>query len=106
MKALSRISLRLLAFNLLLVFLPVAGVLYIGTYEARLESAENRSIAQQARMMAMVLARQGELDPITIDELLHRVRAGVRFRVVDEHGNLVADSRVQVITRPRGSVRR
>ena len=28
-----RIAIRLLAFNLLLVFLPVAGVLYLGAYE-------------------------------------------------------------------------
>jgi two-component system sensor histidine kinase ChvG len=101
-----RISIRLLAFNLLLVFLPVAGVLYLGTYEARLESAEMRSIAQQARILANVLGRQGELDPIAIDELLHRVRGSVRFRVVDEHANLVADSRVQIIARRRGSARR
>jgi two-component system sensor histidine kinase ChvG len=101
-----RIAVRLLAFNLLLVFFPVAGVLYLGTYEARLESAEARSIAQQARLLATVLSRDGELDPIAIDELLHRLRGSVRFRVVDERGSLVADSRVQIIARRRGSARR
>ena len=35
LKVMKRIAIRLLAFNLLLVFLPVAGVLYLGAYEAR-----------------------------------------------------------------------
>ncbi len=33
LKSLSRISIRLLAFNVLLVFLPMAGVLFLDTYE-------------------------------------------------------------------------
>ena len=37
---LSRISIRLALFNLLVVFLPVAGVLFIGSYEQHLETAQ------------------------------------------------------------------
>ena len=35
-RALSRIWIRLLAFNVLLVFLPAAGLLYLDTYERQL----------------------------------------------------------------------
>lgn len=88
-----RIALRLLAFNLLLVFLPVAGVLYLGAYEARLEQAEARSIAEQGRIVATALARDAALNPIDADELLARTRSEVRFRVLDATGRVVADSR-------------
>ena len=37
----SRIVVRLLAFNLLLVFLPVAGILYLDVYQTRLLESEN-----------------------------------------------------------------
>jgi two-component system sensor histidine kinase ChvG len=88
-----RIAIRLLAFNLLLVFLPVAGVLYLGAYEARLESAEVRSIAEQARIVAVSLGRDAVLNPIDADELLARSRSEVRFRVLDASGRIIADSR-------------
>jgi two-component system sensor histidine kinase ChvG len=88
-----RIAIRLLAFNLLLVFLPVAGVLYLGAYEARLESAEVRSIAEQARIVAASLALEPALNPIDADELLARTRGDVRFRVLDPSGRVIADSR-------------
>ena len=39
----SRIASRLLAFDLLLLFLPIAGVLYLDVYEARLLEAQERS---------------------------------------------------------------
>jgi len=88
-----RIAIRLLAFNLLLVFLPVAGVLYLGAYEARLESGEARSIAEQARIVAAALGRDAALNPIDADELLARTRSEVRFRVLDTAGRVIADSR-------------
>jgi two-component system sensor histidine kinase ChvG len=88
-----RITIRLLAFNLLLVFLPVAGVLYLGAYEARLESAENRSIAEQARIVAAAIGRDASLNPIDADELLARTHSEVRFRVLDTTGRVIADSR-------------
>lgn len=88
-----RIAIRLLAFNLLLVFLPVAGVLYLGAYEARLEQAEARSIAEQGRIVATALGRDATLNPIDADELLARTRSEVRFRVLDPAGRVIADSR-------------
>ena len=88
-----RIAIRLLAFNLLLVFLPVAGVLYLGAYEARLESAEIRSMTEQARIAAAAIGRDAALNPIDVDELLARTRSDVRFRVLDPSGRVIADSR-------------
>ena len=39
----SRISIRLMLFNVLLVFLPVAGLLLLGTYERHLEARSTRA---------------------------------------------------------------
>ena len=105
-RTLSRLPIRLLAFNLLLVFLPIAGVMYLGAYEKRLETAEVRSMTEQARILAASIGRDGRLDAIVIDDLLHRSRGEVRFRIVDRGGNLVADSKVLPPPRHKGSVRR
>ena len=51
----SRIGLRVLAFNLLLVFLPVAGILYLDVYEAQLLETQERGMVQQARVLAAAL---------------------------------------------------
>ena len=48
----SRIAIRLLAFNLLLLFLPIAGILYLDVYETRLLEAQERAMVQQGRLMA------------------------------------------------------
>jgi len=59
----SRISVRLLLFNILLVFLPVAGFLYLGVYETQLLQDQERSMVQQGRLLAAALGGQGELNP-------------------------------------------
>src|SRR5438045_355630 len=105
-RILSRLPIRLLAFNLLLVFLPIAGVMYLGAYEKRLETAEIRSMTEQARILAVAIGRDGRLDAIVLDDLLHRSRGEVRFRIVDAGGNLVADSKVLPPPKRYGSVRR
>ena len=43
---------RLLAFNLLLVFLPLFGFIYLDVYEHQLLRAQERSMVQQARLLA------------------------------------------------------
>ena len=58
----SRIGRRLLAFNLLLVFLPVAGILYLDVYETRLLDVQERGMVQQGRLVAAAL---GDRDRIT-----------------------------------------
>ena len=90
----SRIGRRLLAFNLLLVFLPVAGILYLDVYETRLLEAQERGMVQQGRLVAAAL---GEREPLMAGEavaLLSRLgrRGDGRIRVYDTTGMLLADS--------------
>jgi two-component system, OmpR family, sensor histidine kinase ChvG len=90
----SRIGLRLLAFNLLLVFLPVAGILYLDVYEGRLLEVQERGMVQQARLVAAALGGHDALDPVQADALLSRFgqRGEARIRVYDTAGALIADS--------------
>ena len=89
----SRIAVRLLAFNLLLVFLPVAGILYLDVYETRLLDAQERSMVQQARLLAAALAEHETIDPAGAGELLSRMgRADARLRVYGTGATLLADS--------------
>ena len=52
MSVLSRLPVRLLAFNILLVFLPAAGVLFLDTYERHLLEAQERTMGQEGRLLA------------------------------------------------------
>jgi two-component system sensor histidine kinase ChvG len=88
----ARLSVRLLAFNLLLVFLPIAGVLYLGAYETRLETAEVRAMSDQARVLAAALGERA-LDVRSFEEIVRRAKVrDVRVRLVDAGGRVVADS--------------
>jgi two-component system sensor histidine kinase ChvG len=90
----ARISIRLLAFNVLLVFLPAAGLLYLDTYEKQLLAAQERSMVQQGRLLAAALAEPDGIDPWYAERLLRQLRRRhqARLRVVDVNGYLVADS--------------
>ncbi len=103
----ARIFIRLLAFNLLLVFLPLGGVLYLGAYEARLETSEVRSMTDEARLLAAAMAREGSLNARLADDLLARWPTEVRFRFLDTTGRVIADSRAYQPPPPlrRGSAR-
>ena len=89
-----RIALRLLAFNLLILFLPVAGVLYLDVYEVRLLEAQERAMVQQARLLAAALGGAPELDARAVEGILARLerRTDARLRVFDSAGVLLADS--------------
>jgi two-component system sensor histidine kinase ChvG len=91
---LSRISVRLLAFNVLLVFLPAAGFLYLGTYERQLLRMQERSMVQQARLLAAALSEQGQLQTAEAEQILRNLqrRTEARLRVIDRQGNILADS--------------
>ncbi|HEX8170531.1 MAG TPA: ATP-binding protein [Thermoanaerobaculia bacterium] len=94
LRSLSRLSVRLLAFNLLLVFLPVSGILLLGRYEERLETAEWRDMTHQARLIAAAIARGGTLDADAFEDVIRRARAtDLRVRLIDAGGAVVADSR-------------
>ena len=90
----SRISVRLLLFNLLLVFLPVAGFLYLGVFEKQLLEDQERSMVQQGRLLAAALGERSPLDTTTAGDLLKRLdsRTEARLRIFDSGGALLADS--------------
>ena len=94
MTGFSRIGLRLLAFNLLVVFVPVAGILYLGIYESRLLQAQEAGLVQQARVLAAALGDRDTLEGEAIAELFARLerRSDARFRVYDTGGRVIADS--------------
>ncbi len=93
-RLMSRISIRLLAFNLLLVFLPAAGVLYLDVYERQLLSAFEVSMVQQGRILAAALGERGPIDPRVATLILQRLerRLNARLRVLDREGWVIADS--------------
>jgi len=89
----SRIVVRLLAFNLLLVFLPVAGILYLDVYETRLLDAQERSMVQQARLLAAALSEHETIDPAAATALLNRLgRPDARLRVYGAGARVLADT--------------
>jgi two-component system sensor histidine kinase ChvG len=85
---------RVLAFNVLIVFVPVAGVLSLGTYEKQLLRSLERSLVQQGRVLAAALEDSGpRLRESSRTVLQHmRQRHDARLRVVDARGALLADS--------------
>jgi two-component system, OmpR family, sensor histidine kinase ChvG len=90
----SRIGLGLLTFNLLLVFLPVAGILYLDVYEWQLLDAQERAMVQQGRVVAAALGGHDPLDAFEAEALLLRLgrRGEARIRVYGVDAALVADS--------------
>jgi two-component system sensor histidine kinase ChvG len=85
---LSRISIRLALFNLLVVFLPVAGVLFVGTYEDHLELAQINSMQRQARLIVAMLQSNANANAV-----LRNVRFGdERIRIVNPGGRVTADT--------------
>jgi two-component system sensor histidine kinase ChvG len=89
----SRIGRRLLAFNLLVLFVPIAGMLYLDVYESRLLQTQERGMVQQARMVAAALAGPG-VSGETVAAFLAAVedRGEARISVYDAAGRLVDDS--------------
>jgi len=94
LRFLSRISLRILGFNILIVFMPVAGFLLLGTYERQLLQSQEHAMVQQGRVLAAALSDRG---PALGDEAVRvirglRMRHDARLRVLDAAGALLADS--------------
>ena len=102
LRSLSRLGVRLAAFNIILVFLPIAGVLLLGAYEARLETAEIRDLTHRARLIAASIAREGTLDANAFEDMIHRAKIDdMRVRLIDSRGSVVADSRYIVPPAPQ-----
>jgi two-component system sensor histidine kinase ChvG len=89
-----RLVARLLAFNLLLVFVPIAGLLLLGPYERQLLESQERAMVRQGRLAAAALASGGELDAARAERLLAELgrRSESRLRIVDRDGRVLADS--------------
>jgi len=87
-----------MAFNLLLVFLPVAGILYLGSYEQKLLGLQRRALQEEARLLAAAVASAPVPGRAAQEILLqrHRLRGNVtesiRLRVISPLGYIVADS--------------
>ncbi|HEX3129635.1 MAG TPA: ATP-binding protein [Thermoanaerobaculia bacterium] len=94
MRFLTGIPLRLLLFNVLLVFLPAAGFLYLDVYERELLEAQERAMVQQGRHLAAALSDRGDLDSAKAEGLLRRLdrRTDARLRILGTGGTLLADS--------------
>src|SRR5262249_20374388 len=94
LRLVSRISVRLLAFNLLLVFLPVAGIYYLDVYERQLLDAQQRAMVQGGRVLAAARSERGPLTTAGAESLLVRLRqqSEARLRVVGPDGRILADS--------------
>ena len=90
----SRISLRLLAFNVLLVFLPDGGVLFLDTYERHLLVAQERTMAQEGRLLAAAIEARDRFDGEDAQRILVQLgqRHLARLRFVSLNGEVVADS--------------
>jgi two-component system sensor histidine kinase ChvG len=91
---LSRIWIRLLAFNALLVFLPAAGISYLAIYERKLLKAQEDSMVQQGRLLAAALSERGDLDVALAEPILARLerQTSSRIRVLDASGWLLCDT--------------
>ena len=90
----SRISIRLLAFNVLLVFLPLASVSYLEIYERKLLQAQEQSMVQQARVLAAALSERGAIAETLVEPILVRLnqRTTSRIRVINQEHRLVSDT--------------
>jgi two-component system sensor histidine kinase ChvG len=105
---LSRIGVRLLAFNILLVFLPVAGLASLDAYEQHLLDQQERAMVQHARLLASALGEMEVLDRQTAQRMLDRLgrSSDARLRLVLPDGRVVADShRTSVPETPAESYR-
>jgi two-component system sensor histidine kinase ChvG len=88
------IGLRLLGFNVLLVFVPIAGLLAVDVFESHFLAAQERSMVQQGRLLAAALAERGPIDPADAQGLIVRLdrRLTARLRIIDPKGTVLADS--------------
>ncbi|MBK9089214.1 MAG: HAMP domain-containing histidine kinase [Holophagales bacterium] len=94
---LSRIGVRLLLFNVLLVFLPVAGLFSLRSLERQLLDAQERAMVQQGRLVAAALGGgDAAIDETRVTQLLRQLgrRSEARLRIVDRDARVLGDSAV------------
>lgn len=93
-KWLSPIALRLLLFNVLLVFLPIGGLFSLRSLERQLLDLQERSMVQQGRLVSAALSQHSILTAEAARGLIERLagHSEARIRVLDRRGVLLADS--------------
>ena len=93
-RQISRIVVRMLAFNVLVVFLPVMGLFYLGTYAQHLLEAQERGMVQQGRVLAAALEAQHAFEQDAVQRLLHDLngRVDARLRVFAADGRVLGDT--------------
>jgi two-component system sensor histidine kinase ChvG len=92
---LSRLSVRLLALGLILVFLPAGGFFYLDVYERQLLEGQERAMVMQGRLLAAALSGSAEpLDAPAAEGILRRLerRTEARLRVYGPGPTLLADT--------------
>ena len=92
------ISFRLLLFNILLVFLPIAAFFYLDVYEEQLLVAQEKSMIQQGRLLSAALSGQGDISKENVDPILFNLanRTETRLRIVNSEGWLIGDTSSEV----------
>jgi len=94
-KLFATIGFRLMLFNALVVFLPLAALLYLDIFEAQLLEAQEQSMASQARILAAALSVQKadymESNARTILSLVAS-NTRTRLRILSPQSTVLADS--------------
>jgi len=89
----SKLTLRLLVFNLLLVFFPVGILMYLDTYEKQLLTAMENGMVQQGRILSAALGDSEDLEADALRILKNMEgKQDSRIRILDVRGSLLADS--------------
>jgi two-component system sensor histidine kinase ChvG len=89
----SKLTFRLLIFNLLLVFFPIGILLYLDTYEKQLLQQMESSMVQQGRVLAASLMDSGDLEQDALRIIRNMAgKQTARIRIVNGEGRLLADS--------------
>lgn len=102
----SRIGMRLFAFNLLVLFVPIAGTFYLDVYEDRLLETQERGMVQQARVIAAALSVGDALDEARTQAVLSTLgdHGEARIRIYGRDGQLFGDSaRLGPVAPPRAT---
>lgn len=86
------ISIQILIFTLLVVFLPAGSILLLKTYEKQQLASMENSLVQQGRVFAASLS--GNFTKEHADQILENMnqRFDARIRILDETGHLISDS--------------
>ena len=112
-RAISPLTRRILTVNLIALFFLVAGMLYLEEHRRGLIADELQTLRGQANLFAAAIGEgatagnapgEEKLNPLLAQQMLRRLfeASGIRARLFDEKGRLVADS--QTFKGPAGFV--